>query len=315
MPIKWDSKILLVKTEGAYGTDSAPTAAANAILAKNIELRPMEGQDVSRDLEQPYIGAQEELPVGLYSVISFEVEAVGSGTTGVAPAWSSLIRACGVAEVVTADVDPGDGTVEYSPVTDGHESASIYFWIGGTRHVLLGARGTVSLSVATQGIPMFKYTLTGLFTMPAETARVAPDLSNFAVPQVASNTNTPTFTIDGDEFVLRDFGFDLANDVQQRLLIGKEEILIVDRAETISAQVEAVPLGTFNPFQVALSAARMPVALTHGTQAGKKVSFAAPACTLKRPSGYQQNQKILEWPLALTPLPVDGDDQWTITLT
>ena len=106
--IKFDSKILLAKIEVTYATDVVPTGAADAVLAKNIELRPMEGQDVSRELEQPYIGAQEELPVGLYSVLTYEVEAVGSGSTGVAPAWGPLMRSCGVAEVVTEDDDPGD---------------------------------------------------------------------------------------------------------------------------------------------------------------------------------------------------------------
>ena len=41
--INWKTKTLLVKPEQTYGEDSGPTAAANAILALNVRLAPMEG--------------------------------------------------------------------------------------------------------------------------------------------------------------------------------------------------------------------------------------------------------------------------------
>lgn len=316
MAIKWKSMITLVKPETVYATDPTPTGAANAMLLKNVELRPMEGQDVSRDLMIPFIGNQGTLPTGIYTALSFEYELVGSGETGVAPAWSPLIRACGVQELVTEDDDPGDGMVEYTPVTDNHESVAVYFWIGTTKHVMLGCRGTGGFSLNAQGIPVFKGTITGLFTVPANAARAVVDLDAFQIPQIATKVNTPTFTIDGIAFVLRDFTFEIGNDVQQRLLIGKEEILIVDRAETAKATVEAVPMGTFNPFQRALDATPVPIVLQHGTVVGKRVKFEAETAQLKRPSGYSQNQNILEWGLDFAPQPTSaGDDQWKITLT
>ena len=79
MPIKWKSKILLAKIETAYATDPTPTGAANAILATNVTFQPMEGQDVSRELELPWLAAQATIPAGLHSRISFRVEMVPSG--------------------------------------------------------------------------------------------------------------------------------------------------------------------------------------------------------------------------------------------
>ncbi|KAK0331661.1 hypothetical protein LTR94_028026 [Friedmanniomyces endolithicus] len=83
-PIKWRSKIILAKIEplASYGVDSVPTGALNAMLMTNVTFQPMEGQSVSRNLERPYMGAQEELPVGLYSVLQGDIELVGSGSTG-----------------------------------------------------------------------------------------------------------------------------------------------------------------------------------------------------------------------------------------
>lgn len=315
-PIKWKSKIILVKPEplNAYGVDPVPTGPLNAMLMTNVQWQPMEGQEVSRNLEMPYQGAQESIPVGIYSVLTGDFELVGSGTVGTAPAWSPLLRACGVAEVLTAN-----SKVEYSPVTDNQESVAVYFTIGVNRYVMLGARGTATLTINAAGIPVCRVTLTGLFTIPAVAARPTPDLSKWQKPQAASKATTPVYTIDSIPFVGRDFSLNLGCDVQARMLIGMERILIVDRAESISMTVEAVPMTTYNPVSRAGSptadAPRVPIEVTHGTIEGKIVNIKAGTATQGRFGGSQENQGIEEWPLSFKPLPTVGNDQWKITLT
>ena len=53
-PIYWRSKILLAKIESTYATDPTPSGAANGILATDIRLTPMDGNDASRELETPF---------------------------------------------------------------------------------------------------------------------------------------------------------------------------------------------------------------------------------------------------------------------
>lgn len=310
MGIKFKSKTLLAKIEGTYGVDAAPTGAANAILALNVEISPMEGEDVARDLERPTLSADPMIPVGVHVVLSFDVELVGSGTLGTAPAWGPLMRMCGVAQTVTAGVK-----VEYAPITGNEESGSIYFMLGNTRHVILGARGTFVITTNANGIPVKRYTMTGLFSVPTEEATVTPDFTVWQQPQVATKANTPTFTIGGVNFILREFSMDLGNQVEPRMLIGSETIEIVDRAEALRCRVEAVPVSTYNPFQVALNQTLQAVSLIHGTVASKRVKIDMPSCQQKRISGYEESQGILEWPLEFTPLPVAGNDQWKITLS
>ena len=317
-PIRWKSKSILVKKQPG-DVDPAPTAV-DAVLMTDVSLQPMEGEDVSRNLERPYMGAQEMLAVGLRAVLTGSFEMVGSGSTGVAPGWSMLMRSLGIAEVITADSAPGvhDGTVEYTPISDNFEKAAIYVQIGPTRYVLLGAVGTGEISFNAQGIPVCRGTWTGLWSLPSDQAPVAGiDLSNFVDPQVVTKANTPVYTVDGISFAMRNFGFNLGNDVQGRFLVGVERVLIVDRNETITCTVEAVPMATFNPYAKASQTpkARMPIVLQHGTVVGRKVKFEAPACTLNRPSGIENQQGIVEWPLTFVPLPTDGNDQWTITLS
>jgi len=312
-PIKWDSKVVLAKLEATYGVDPAPTGAANAIELKNVAFNPMEGSSETRDFERAYLGGQSEIPVGLYSKLSGEVELVGSGTAGTAPAWAPIMRALGMAEVIVAAT-----SVTYNPISSGMDSVAIYFWIGGTRHVMLGCRGTGSIEINAQKIPVLKFTLTGTFAVPTELAVPVTDYTAFKAALVATTTNTPVFTVDGVSMVLSAFAFDLGNDVQQRLLINRETIIIVDRNEAISAKVEAVPLDVLDPFTMANDPnKRLAVNITHGTAAGLTTAIAAPNCQMARLSGYENSQKILEWPLKMKPLPNSGagNDQFTVTLT
>jgi hypothetical protein len=310
-PIKWNSKIVLAKIETAYATDPTPTGAANAMLLTDVVLQPMEGEDVSRNLEMAYLGAQEEFPTGLRAVLSGSFEMVGSGTAGTAPAWGPLLRMCAAAEVATVGTK-----IEYMPVSDGHESGAIYFMIGTWLHKILGGRGTAVFSVNAQGIPVCRVTITGLFVRPLDQARPTPVTTAFQRPQVATKANTPTFTIGGTPFVMRSFSFDLGNDVQPRLLVGVERIVIVDRNESMKMTVEAVPAATYDPYSVAEEGTRQAVALVHGTIAGKITRIDAGQAQQKRLMGFENGQKVLEWPLEFRPLPTSaGNDQWKVTLT
>lgn len=307
--IKWRSKILLAKIETTYGVDPVP-ATANGILGIDVEIQPMEGNDESRNIIQAYLGGQEDLPTSLHAILTYSTELTGSGTAGTAPAWGPMLRACGLAEVIVAAT-----SVTYNPISDNMESISHYFWVGDTRHVITGCRGTAELTVNAQGIPAIRWTFTGLFQNPTEVSRVTPTLTGFKKPKVATTTNTPTFNINGVSLVMRNFSLNFNNEVEQRLLIGKEEILIVDRAEEITTQVEAVPLTTFDPFTLAGASTSVALNLVHGTVAGEIVTLAAPTCRVQRPSSYTNEQGVLEWPLNLKALPNAGNDQFTLALT
>ncbi len=308
--LKWKKTALLFKTEVTYGLDPVPTGAANAILATDVKLQPMEGTDVDRDLDLPYYGAQGTIPNELHAKLSFKVELSPSGTAGTAPGWGPLLRACGVAQVVSAGV-----SVTYNPVTDNHESGTFYLHKDGTRYMMRGARGNAKIMVNAQGIPYLEFAFTGLFSQPSDQTFPTPVLTAFKAPQVASSTNTPTFLINAVALVMRSFTLDMKNDVENRFLIGAEAILITDRSEMIETVVEAQLLAAFNPFALAAAQTTVPVSLVHGVGAGKITTLTVPAAQMMRPQGLEQNQNIVEWPLSLAPLPVAGNDQWTLTLT
>lgn len=312
MPLNWKSKVLLAKTETVYGTDSAPTGAANAILATDIRLSPMEGQDVSRNLEYPYLGAQATVPTELHAKLAFRVELTPSGTRGTAPPWGVLLRACGCAQVIVAAT-----SVTYNPVTSTHESVTIHMWIDGTQYKLLGARGTCVMRINAQGIPYLEFDFTGLWVLASDVAQAVPTIASQLTnkPVIATSANTPTFTYNAVPLVMRSFALNLGNQVETRFLVRSESVLITDRAETIETTVEAVPLATLNPYALARDQTTAALTLTHGTVAGKIATLSAPAAQLQRPAGLENQQNIVEWPLRMVPIPVSGNDQWTLALT
>jgi len=309
--IYFNEKIFLLAIESTYGT--APTlAAADAILATEIRIMPMEGQDLSRNLERPHMGAQATIPVDLHAKMTFKAEILPSGAAGTAPVTGKLLRALGCAEVITAST-----SVAYNPISRNHESVAVHLWIGDTRFALIGARGTGTLRVNASGIPVLEVELTGLWTAPSEATRVEPDLDDQLGADIlaATTVNTPTFTVNSVGLVMRSFALTLGNQVEPRFLIGAERVLITGRQEMVETTVEAVALTSLNPFSLALARTQVPIALTHGTVAGNIVSLAVPNAQVQRLQGIEEQQGIAEWPLRLAPQPDAGNDQWTLTFT
>ena len=303
------SKILLTKIETVYGTDPVPTGAANALQVIDIKIMPMEGQDQSRDLDQAFLAAEPTIPVGLHQKISFKVEMQTGGALGVAPAWGPLMRACGCAQVIVATT-----SVTYSPVSAAMESVTMYLSIGGTLYKISGARGTVKMTVNSQNVPYLEFEFTGLFSTPTEAARPTPVYSQ-AKPLAASKTNTPVFTLNGLSLVMGKFSFDLGCQVEPRLWINTESIMLVDRSEMIEVTVEAEPLSTINPFALSVAQTNVPVVLQHGVAAGFRTTVNVPLAQLQRLTAIENSQSIKEWPLKLVPQPNVGNDQFTIVLT
>jgi hypothetical protein len=306
----WRSKVLLAKIETTYATDPVPTGAANAILAIDVKISPMEGQDVPRELDLPYFGGQRSIPADLYQKIAFKVEMQASGALGTVPGWGVLLRACGAAQVISAGV-----SVTYNPISTAQESVTLYLAVDGTRYVMRGARGNAKFTMDAQGIPYIEFEFMGLWQAATAVANPVATLTGFINPLVVSATNTPTFTVGGVALVTKSFMMDLGNEVERRFLINSDSIIITDRAEKIEARVEAVALATLNPVALAAAQSTVAIVLTHGTAAGSRVTLNVPVAQMMRLSGLESSQNIVEWPLMLAPLPTAGNDQWTLVLT
>lgn len=274
-------QVVLAKIETTYGTDSAPVVGTNAILLTDLSITPIQSEYVDRDLIRPYLGSSEQLPAAIRSQVSFSVEMAGSGAAGTAPKWGPLLRACGFAETVNAGT-----SVQYDPVSASFPSLSIYAFRDGMRHILTGARGTVSFNMNNRERPLMQFTFTGLYSLPTDTAPGTPVYTGFQTPRVFNNQNSSAFALQSySNALLSSISIDVGNDAVYRSLIGTggESILITNRQVTAQITIESTSMAEKDYWTNVRNAVVGNFGIVHGTTAGNIVEISAPAAQLIDP--------------------------------
>jgi len=169
MALRTSQRLLLVEEETTYGTDPTPTGADNAILVRSLEISPFQSDAVERELIRGYMGNYETLHANQRVEVTIEVEMVGSGTAGTAPAFGPLLKACGNSETVVSDT-----SVTYAPVSSSFDSVTIHFFQDGVRQAVTGARGSFALSAEVGQIPTITFTMLGIYNAPTDVSNATP---------------------------------------------------------------------------------------------------------------------------------------------
>lgn len=303
-------RVVLAKTEVTYGVDPIPTGSANAIQIKNLNITPIAANMVGRDLIRPYMGGFDQLIADKHVEIDFEVEIAGSGTPGLAPAYGPLLRACAMAETITPDT-----MVEYTPVSSGFESVTIYMNVDGVLHKLTGARGTVDLDITAKQIPVYKFKFTGVYNAVIDSALPGDtDFTAFQYPLVANNSNTTGFELFGvTGLVLESLQISVNNTIDFRALIGSEYVQVVNRESSGEATFEATSVANLDVFGSAIGTSNGTLEITHGTVSGNKVMISSANVDLGNPTYSDSNGvNMIKAPFYI--IPVDGNDEFTITV-
>lgn len=307
---------ILLKIETVYGTDSVPTGADNAMLVSNLNINPLNAQNVDRDLVRTYLGSSEQLVGTGYVEMSFDVEMQGSGTLGTAPAWGAALRACGFAEAITAAA-----RVEYTPVTDSLESATIYWYDDGVLHKGLGGRGSVEIAAGVGERPVFKFKYILLDGGISAAANPALTLTAWKQPKVVTDANTGDLTFGGTyaagaitggtTWPSRGLSLNVANAVNFTPLLGGETIDLTQRDITGAVQLDLTAAQEVT-FMAAVKANTLDtLSLLHGTTAGYKVLIHAPSFQMINPSKQEVNGKRLIG-YDIRCVPVIGNDELRI---
>jgi hypothetical protein len=313
--------VMLAKIEVTYGTDPVPTGGTSAILVKNVQPTPLNSQNVDRDVITGYMGGFQQLVGNRNVQISFDVELVGSGTAGTAPGWGPLLRACAFAETVTAVT-----RVDYTPISSGFESVTLYYYDDGLLHKITGARGNVSFKLDAGGVPMMSFTFTGLYNAPTAAANASPTLTGFKVPQVVAEANTGDLTFGathvtstapaltgGTPYPSMGLDFSPNNSVQHVPVLGGESVEITSRAASGSFQVDLTAANEAMFMGTVASATLQSVGLVHGTAAGNNVLVFLPNVQLVNPKKQDSNGKrLIGFDARL--VPSAGNDEMRIAL-
>lgn len=270
MAMKFRKKTLLAKIESNYGTDPTPTGALNAILTKDLEIMPLEGETLQRALDKESLGADTGTIVGKHVKITFKVEVAGSGTAGDAPAWGPLMIACGHSETVSAGV-----SVTYAPIDDA-ASATFYFKHDKVLHEINGARGKVRLVTGERKYAYLEFEFIGLYVPPvASGSSLSPVTTAFQqpVPFRAANVECYLFT---QLVCLRELTMDFGQSNNFFECSEAETIELENREASFDIQFVEPEIGTHD-FYADVSADEVgELSYVHGTTAGNIVEFVAP---------------------------------------
>lgn len=307
---------ILLKIETTYGVDAVPTGAANAQLVSNLSINPLNAQNVSRDLIRAYLGSSEELVGTSYIEMGFDVELQGSGSLGVAPAWGAALRACGFGEVITAST-----RVDYTPVTDTLESATIYWHDDGVLHKGLGGRGSVEIAAGVGERPVLRFKFILLDGGVSAVANPSTTLTGWKQPKVITDANTGDLIFGGTyaagavtggtPYPSRGLSLNVANAVNFTPLLGGETVDLTQRDVTGSLQLDLTAAEEVS-FMAAVKANTLDtLSLLHGSTAGYKVLLHAPAFQMINPSKQEVNGKRLIG-YDIRCLPASGNDELRI---
>ena len=267
-------KFLIAKIESTYGTDPTPVGGSDAVQVTNLEVTPIESDNVQAAAFQGFLGnsTRATLVANKRVSVTFDVELAGSGTAGTAPAFGPLLKSCGLSETTVADT-----SVTYAPVSSSFDSATIYCFYDGTRHKITGARGSVSFNLTAGQFAVASFNFIGIYNAPDDTALSGTfTVADQAAALEVNDANMATSTFFG-ETSQRIESFDLAlnNELVYKETASSKEVLITNRAVGGTAVIEAPAVGTIDYFADAVGVSTAQTNLVLGTTAGNRVTLNA----------------------------------------
>lgn len=305
MPKSMKNMVLLAKQEGTPGVDAVPTPAANSILVRAFTPQPINAEFVERNVIRGYKGNFGSLAVGVHRMFEFEVELASSGTAGTAPKWAPLLMACGFSETLVSLA-----TATYQPISTGDPTVTLYGYLDGLLFKMLASKGTVSFEMNSKQIPVMKFKFLGEYSTPSDvTFPTGMVFTGFVKPQTVGKINTPTFTINAVASVCQSLGFDVANALVYRDLIGTSGPYSSDRKPTGSATIEVPTIASANYAEMARLGTEVPLQIIHGVGAGNIIQVDMPKIQLTAAPTITNDNEIAMMGLSFSINPNVGNDE------
>ena len=305
---------LLAKIESSYGSNPTPVAGSNAIQVTDIDVTPIESDNVQATAFQGFIGnsTRPTLLANKRVAVSFGAELSGSGAAGTASALSPLLKSCGLSETIV-----GSTSVTYAPVSSSFSSCTILCFYGATRHLITGCRGTATITMAAGSFAQINFEFTGIYNSPDSTAMSGTfTVANQSAGIEVNDTNVTTATFHG-ETSQRIESFDLAlnNEVVYKETASSKEVLITNRAPGGTAVLEEPVRATTDYFAKAETAATGNSSIVLGSSAGNIVTVNVPQTDITGVSrGDTNGVNSLNLPYLALPTTA-GNNELSIVMT
>lgn len=271
-----DFRLLLANTQSAFDTPATLTAAADAILIAGDPTWGITHKSITRNVQQGYQRGPESVVYARDGAPSFSVECQGSGTAGTAPKFGRLLKACGMAEAVTAST-----LVEYTMVAG---SATSYLTMkaqdDGLFKDLKNAVGSVKGGFVVEQIPTLDFSFMGEVTgVSAGSNLTGADFAAFKLPDGVGAVNSNSLVIGGayaagaitggTVIPYRSFTWDLGYDVSSYELASLKDTSILGRNPTFEITIAATASQSAGYYADILANTYQSLGAIHGKTAGK----------------------------------------------
>ena len=302
---------LYAKIETTSGTDSTPTAAANAVIAYNVEITPkadMKERSAGNADRSAYADIRGKSAVDL----KFSVELKGSGTAGTAARWAPLLRACDRLETLNA----GTNAI-YTPAAT-NETCTIWVNIDGILHKVAGCAGDCEIDLTSGEVPLLNFTLSGVYALATDSVIEAMTYDS-TVPVIVKGTTT---TFGSYSAIIEKLLLKFGNSVVERTSMNATEgilaFIIGNRRPSGIMTCEAILRATSNAdfWSYFHSGTSKALSMVLGATAGNIVTITAPACILSAPKyGDRDGLRTFDIEFQMARSAAAGNDEMTITLT
>lgn len=273
---------LMAKLETTYGTSSSPTGT-NAIRVRDPKLTILDAKAIARpSLDGQFGEAQFDIMSELKMGVGFDIEAVGSGVAGTAPAYGIFLQAAGMNLATVATTSN-----TYSFATAAADSLSLYHDWDGNKHAGVGGRTkSWELKMTAGEVPLFSFDVPAIYVPPVDATSPTATYSNMAAPVVCNSVNTPTFSLFGYNACIIDFSLKCDNDQQFYDFMGcSPKFEILDRTITGSIKIQR-PAGLSEKdfYAAAVASTSGAINFTHNTVAGNRMVASLPKVQLGAPA-------------------------------
>lgn len=221
-----------------------------------------------------------------------------------------------ITPTIAEPFDPGDSwtidltpvRMQYSLVSTGQESLTLYYFIDGIRHIMTGWRGEMGINLQP-GLPMLTFSGHGLAVPATDTALPSDeDYDAWQVPVATSPQATPIVSLHGHDARLASFSLQLGNQAGPRRLVNHYSVPIRDRDVTGQINLEMVDLAALNPWASATANTLGPFRLQQGAAPGQVVALRSESCQLLQPQ-YEEMDSVVHLRADLAFVPVSGNDE------
>jgi hypothetical protein len=305
--------VMLAKIEADYGVDAVPTVADNPVLVQNLKFKIVPEVLARNNVALPDLSNLPHLVGKIHGELTFDVELRGSGDGDgdVPPDYGAILRMCAMGQTIVAG--PG-GSVSYNPITDDHESGTIYAYLDGQMQKFLGCMGDWKLVGANTKIGLFSFSMKAKWGGAADVAIVTPTYQNLHPPVCKGIT----WSYGGWSAPISKWEIDLKNKVVERQDQTEDQgiagFLITGRDPEAKFDPEMKLLAERDVWTNLVEVNEAALAIALGSTPGNQVAISAPKCA-KKTADQGDRDGIATYDITAGLYRTLGNDELTLAFT